>query len=628
LWLTQVGGLLAYGSPAILAAGRLDQHLVPYYLEDLRAGRITEGEASGLLEELLVKLGTNLMVLPHVGAQTGNELGSDSAAVTVGGLTPEGEDASNPLTFKILEAFENVRSTGNSFAIRLSERSKPELWRAALATFRKTSGAALHNDDVLVLALQRAGYSIAAARSYGVVGCVEPAGDGDTFGCTSGNDVSLVAALEMALLDGRLRILGRRLGPRTGDPRCFRSFEELLRAFERQVAHLIDRVVHAVSLKDRVYRETLPCPLVSSTLSGCVERARDMTAGGADYDFGSVSGRGFGTAVSSLAAVRWAVFETRQVTMAELLDALGRNFAGDKAIGRRLGGGEAHWRRVARGEAQGQRSSGDDAQGKRVAGDEAQGRSSAGEGANGRRLAGDEARGRRSAGDEAQGWRFANGEVQGRSSTGEGANGRRFVNDEALRQTLARRAPAYGADHGAADELARRVAGFFCERVSSYRNIRGGPFRPGFFSYGMHVVEGLVLGATPDGRRAGEPVSNSFSPTNGSEREGLLGVLRSVTRVDHRQVSNGLAVNVKLPPSVLESEEDLDRMVALVKGYFDLGGQELSPNVVSSETLRQAQANPEAYRDLVVRVSGYSACFTDLGRPLQDEIISRTELIP
>lgn len=526
LWLTQVAGLVAYGLPAILAVGRLDQLLYPYYAADIEAGRTTEAEATALLEELLLKLGSNLMVLPHVGTETGNELGSDSCAPTIGGVTREGEDAVNPLTYRVLEAFGNVGSTGNTFAIRLSRRSPPEFWRAALGVYRRTSGAALHNDEVVISALEHAGYTTEDARDYGIVGCVEPTGQGDTFGCTSGNDVSLVAALEMALLRGRLRMLGRRFGPDTGDPRRFYRFDELLEAFKSQVIFLVDRVVRAVNIKDRLYRESLPAPLVSATLRGCVERARDMTAGGADYNFGSVSGRGFGTLVNSLAALRWAVFDTGQVSMGNLLGALAVNFVGHQE----------------------------------------------------------------------------------------------------LRQRLARRAPVYGADDPSTDALAEEVSRFFCELVASYRTTRGGPFRPGFFSYGMHVLEGLFLGATPDGRLAGEPVSNSFSPSNGSERQGLVGVMHSVTRPDHRRISNGLAVNVKLVPSLFESEEDLSRMKALIETYFELGGQELSPNVVSTQTLRQAQERPEAYRDLVVRVSGYSAYFTELGGPLQDEIIARTEL--
>ncbi len=528
VWLTQVGALLSYGTPAILAVGRLDQWLYPYYAADLAAGRTTEEEATALLEELLLKLGTNLMVLPHAGTETGNELGSDSCAPTIGGVTRDGEDAVNDLTYRILEAYRNVGSTGNSFAIRLSQKTPPRFWRAALATYRATSGAALHNDDVVVPALQRAGVARADARDYGIIGCVEPTGDGDTFGCTSGNDVSLVAALEMALGNGRLRLLGRRFGPRTGDPRDFDTFDRLLEAYRRQVVFLVGRVVRAVNLKDRVYSDSLPAPLVSATLRGCVTRARDMTAGGADYNFASVSGRGFGTVVNSLAALRWAVYDTGQISVDRLLSALDRNFAGP--------------------------------------------------------------------------------------------------GDEALRRILQQRAPVYGADHEETDALAATLTRQFCDVVAAHRTWRGGPFRPGFFSYGMHVMEGLLLGATPDGRRAGEPVSNSFSPVNGSEREGLTALLRSVTRPDHGRVSNGLAINVKLLPSLFESDEDLGRMVALIQTYFALGGQELSPNVVSSETLRRAQRHPAQHRDLVVRVSGYAAYFTDLGRPLQDEIIGRTEL--
>ncbi len=133
------------------------------------------------------------------------------------------------------------------------------------------------------------------------------------------------------------------------------------------------------------------------------------------------------------------------------------------------------------------------------------------------------------------------------------------------------------------------------------------------------------MGARPNGRRAGEPVSNSLSPSNGSEKKGPTGVLRSVSRLGHSRITNGCAINIKLSPALFAGRERLNKMVALVKGYFAEGGMEVQPNVVSNKTLKEAQQHPEEYRDLVVRVSGYSALFTDLGRPLQDEIISRTE---
>lgn len=525
LWLTQVGGLVAYGMTGILAVGRIDQYLYPYYAADHEAGRITPDEACALMEELLLKLSANLLVLPHVGKQTGNELGADSCSPTVGGVTRDGSNGVNELSHVILDAFANVKATGNSFTIRLAKNTPADFWRKALAVFRETSGAALYCDEQCVEALKGCGVSEQDARDYGVIGCVEPTGDGDTFGCTSGNDISFTAALEMTLLDGYLRIMGRHIGVRTGDPRTFSSFAELMGAVKRQVVFQIDTVVKAVNLKDQAYWSGFPSPFVSATLRGCVDRARDMTQGGADYNFGSISGRGLGTTVDSLAAIQHFVYETRTLSMDRLCELLESNFAGH----------------------------------------------------------------------------------------------------EKMRARLDSRGPKYGCGDGAADAIAKDLAEFFCREVAARQTIRGGPFRPSFFSYGMHVIEGLFLGATPNGRRAGEPVSNSFSPSNGSERQGPTAMLSSVAQIDHRLISNGCAVNVKFLPSLFDGEERLDKMVALVRGFFAQGGMELSPNVVSNETLVDAQRHPERYRDLVVRVSGYSAYFTDLGKPLQDEIISRTE---
>jgi formate C-acetyltransferase len=525
LWLTQVAAILAHGMPAIFAVGRLDQHLHAFYERDRSAGRLSDDEAVELLEELLIKLATNLLILPTAGKNTGNELGADSCAPTVGGVGPGGEDAVNALSYLVLDAFENVKSMGNSFTIRLSRRSPPEFWRRSLATFRATSGAALFNDEVAIPALVASGVEERHARDYGVIGCVEPTGDGDTFGCTSGNDISLAAAVEMALLDGHLRIMGRRIGPSTGDPRRFPTFDRFLRAFEAQVSFLVSVVVRAVNQKDRVYRDRFPNPFVSATIEGCVDAARDATAGGARYEFASIGARGFATAVDSLAAVEHFAFGPGGIRMDDLLSMLA--------------------------------------------------------------------------------WRF--------------------FGDETAQARLRSRTPRFGCDDDRADAIAKRVAEHFCREVGRHRSIRGGPFRPGFFSYGMHVLEGLFLGATPDGRQAGEPISNSFSPTNGAERNGPTAMLRSVAKIDHSRIGNGCSVNVKLLPSMFEGDERLDKMVSLVRGYFAEGGMELSINAVSNETLRDAQRHPERHRDLVVRVSGYSAFFTDLGTPLQDDIIRRTE---
>ncbi len=525
MWLTQVAAHVSYGTVGIFATGRIDQHLYPYFAADKAERNITDAEAIASLEELLLKLSCGMLLIPMVGKNTGSEMGSDIASPTIGGLNRRGEDAVNEVSYLVLNAFNNIKSMANSFTIRLSNQNPPEFWHKALKTYCYTSGAALYNDEITVKALQQCGYSREDAHDYGVIGCVEPTGDGDTFGCTSGNDLSIVAALEMALLDGHLHIMGKKIGPSTGNPRTFKSFTEFWEAFQKQLSFLIRVVARGVNLKDEAYREGFPNPYVSSTLSGCLENGRDMTAGGAKYNFESIGGRGIGTTVDSLVAIKYFVYDRQEISMDQLLRALERNFKGE----------------------------------------------------------------------------------------------------EKMRSILETKGPKYGCGNDYADDLAREVTEYFCREVSSQINIHGKPFRPGFFSYGMHVLDGLLLGATPNGRRAGEPISNSFSPSNGSELNGPTGVLRSVAANDHTLISNGCALNLRLSPYMFREEEQVDKSRALVQSFFNMGGMEIQFNVVDNATLREAQQNPASYRDLVVRVSGYSAFFTDLGRPLQDEIISRTE---
>jgi len=525
LWLTQVGGFVAYGMTGIFAVGRLDQYLYPFYIADKEAERLGDDEAVAWLEEVLIKLSYNLLLLPTIGKKTGSELGSDSCSPTIGGVDEEGNDAVNELSYLLLDAFANIKSMGNSFTVRLSDKNPREFWRKAMSTYRITCGAALFNDEVAVAALKNCGYPDEHARDFGAIGCVEPTGDGNTFGCTSGNDISFIGALEMTLLNGRLRMMGKRVGPRTGDPTTFVDFEQFIDAYEEQIAWQVDTVAEMVNLKDRAYAESFPCPFVSATVTGCVENARDMTQGGAQYNFGSISARGLGTAANALAAIRHLVYDKKMISMSHLITMLDRN----------------------------------------------------------------------------------------------------FTRDHTLQTLMNARCPKFGNDDDAADDIAKRVCEFFCREVASKQTIRGGPFRPGFFSYGMHVLEGLFLGATPDGRNAGEPVSNSFSPANGSERSGPTAMLRSMAKIDQTLISNGCALNMKLMPKLLSNDERLDKVIALIKGYFAMGGMEVQPNVIDNATLLAAQEHPEQFRDLVVRVSGYSALFTDLGKPLQDEIIARTE---
>lgn len=525
LWFTQAMAVISTGMAGINAIGRPDQYLYPYYSDDPVARADSGTEALSYMEELLIKLSNNLIALPSFGKDTGSELGADSMAPTFGGVGSDGEDATNELSYLFLDAVANIKGMSNSYSVRISDKTPAAFKRKVTEVHAVTSGLAVFNDEVIVPSLERCDCTTEDARDYAVIGCVEPTPQGSTFGCTSGNDISLVGVLEMALTRGRIRMTGRRTGPLTADPAKFGSFDDLMGAFRAQLAYTVDLIAKCVNAKDRVYAAGFHNPFISSTLDGCIENAEDMTEGGAKYNFSSISARGLGTVADSLSAVRKYVFDEKKLTMDEMMRALRTNFRGR----------------------------------------------------------------------------------------------------EDLRMMLSGKSPKYGVDDDAVDSIAKEVAEAFCEEVKKQRSVRkDGLFRPGFFSYGMHVMDGSLLGATPDGRHAGAPVSNSLSPSNGAEIKGPTAALRSAAKIDHVGISNGASFNMKLMPAILSTNEGKAKFEALIGAYFNMGGMHIQVNIVDDEMLRDAQRNPEAYRDLVVRVSGYSAYFTDLGRPLQDDIIRRT----
>ncbi len=524
LWMSQVVLSISYGMAAILSPGRVDQYLYPFYKADLEEGRVTREGALGVLEEYLVKLGTYLILLIAAGKNTASEMAVGSNTFTVGGLDRDGNDATNEISYLFLEAHDNMKALANNLSVRISDKTPREFLLRSCETYRSTSGLAFFNDDVIVSELTEDGYSTEDALDYSIVGCVEPTSTGNSFACTAGNDISLTGVLEMMLKRGRMLFSSGRVGAPTADPRSFSCFDDVKDAFAQQLSFNVEKLVRSVELLDRAYSEEFPCPPLSATLEGCIESGTDMTRGGAKYNFGSITGRGLGTVTNSLAAIRWAVFERKLLTMDELIGHLENNFRGA----------------------------------------------------------------------------------------------------ESVRRMLLVKAPKYGNDDGEIDEIAAWVSEVFCREVRKHRCGRGGFYRPGMFSYGVHVLDGLYLGATPDGRLAGEPVSNGISPVNGTELVGPTAVLQSAARAGSSPMSDGTALNMRFSPGLLESDESTGKLASLVKGYFALGGRHVQFNVVDNTTLKDAQKHPEKYPDLVVRVSGYCAYFTDLGTSIQNDIIART----
>jgi len=202
-----------------------------------------------------------------------------------------------------------------------------------------------------------------------------------------------------------------------------------------------------------------------------------------------------------------------------------------------------------------------------------------------------------------------------------------FASDPELRELVINRAPKWGNDDDEADELMRRVFDAYFQAVDGRPNQRGGTYHIDMLPTTCHIYFGSVTGATPDGRTAGTPLSEGISPVQGADRLGPTAVLRSAAKMDHKR-TGGTLLNMKFSPDALSENRDLDNLTSLIRTYFKLGGHHIQFNVVSTETLRDAQLHPETHRDLIVRVAGYSDYFCDLSRDLQDEIISRTEQAP
>lgn len=523
VWFTQNAAIITYGAGSGITPGRLDQLFWPFFEADRSAGRLTSEHARRLLEELILKLNDNVIIWPNLGGVELNHLGSDVQNVTLGGVNAQGEDATNELSYLLLEAIEET-NLATTASFRVSAKS-PQAWvRRVAAMHRKTNSPAFLCDETTIATLVRDGYALEDARQYCLVGCVEPSGNGDTGGATGGTKVYFPTALDLVFNRGRTTFFGGRDGPDTGDPATFTCFDDLFAAYLRQLEEMVEHVTRATGLRDEIWAARFHHPLISATIDGCVERARDMTAGGARYNFSAVGGGGLATAVDSLSAIRTFVFERREVSLETLRAALAVNFRGH----------------------------------------------------------------------------------------------------EALRVKLAA-TPRFGNDDAAVDALAAELVARFCAMVSARRTATGGRYKASLISYGLNVYEGALEPATPDGRLAGAPLSNSMSPSNGAERRGPTAVMNSLARIDQTQIGYGNSLNMRLPIGLLERDEGVESVAHLVRGYFRKGGFHVQFNAVDGPTLRAAQESPEAYADLIVRVSGYSAYFTRLGRGIQDDLIARTE---
>ncbi|WP_422527337.1 formate C-acetyltransferase [Serratia fonticola] len=505
--------ILQYESNASsLSLGRFDQYMLPFYQASLNQEQDT-AFLKELLESLWVKC--NDIVLLRSTSSARYFAGFPTGyTILLGGLTETGRSAVNVLSFLCLDAYQNIRLPQPNLGVRVNEFiDRPFLLKTAETIRLGTGIPQIFNDEVVVPAFLNRGVSLEDARDYAVVGCVELSIPGRTYGLHDIAMFNLLKVMELTLLDN--------------EGNASLTYPQLLDHIREKIRHYVRLMAEGSNICDIGHRDWAPVPLLSSFIDDCLQNGKDITEGGARYNFSGVQGIGIANLSDSLFALKGLVFDQQRLSFDELLATLKANFA-----------------------------------------------------------------------------------------TPEG---------EKIRARLINRFDKYGNDIDEVDLISADLLRFYCKEVEKYRNPRGGQFTPGSYTVSAHVPLGAVVGATPDGRYAGEQLADGgLSPMLGQDGQGPTAVLKSVSKLDNYLLSNGTLLNVKFTPSTLEGQQGLNKLADFLGAFTKLKLQHVQFNVVNAETLKEAQARPQDFAGLVVRVAGYSAFFVELSKEIQDDIIRRT----
>ncbi|MBD3192586.1 MAG: formate C-acetyltransferase/glycerol dehydratase family glycyl radical enzyme [Candidatus Heimdallarchaeota archaeon] len=523
-WFIHLGVITELNTWDSFNPGRLDQHLYPFYKKGLAEGTLTKEQAKELLKSFWVKF-NNQPAPPKVGvtAEESNTY-TDFCLINLGGVTEEGHNAVNELSYLILDVIEEMRILQPSSMVQISCKTPDRFLKRALKIVKTGFGQpSIFNTDELIQEMLRTGKNIEDARNGGSSGCVETGAFGKENYILTGY-FNLPKVLEVTLNNGIDPRTGIKIGLTTGDPRDFHSFEELFNAFKQQLRYFIDIKIKGNNIIERLWAEYLPAPFLSIIIDDCIKNGKDYNNGGARYNSSYIQGVGIGSITDSLTAIKYNIFDNNLCNMDELLESLKDNFEGK----------------------------------------------------------------------------------------------------ETLRQKLVYETPKYGNDDDYADNILKRIFENYFKMIDGRPNTKGGKYRINLLPTTVHVYFGSVIGALPDGRKAYEPLSEGISPVQGADTNGPTAVFKSAAKIDHVK-TGGTLLNQKYNPDFLKTEEGLEKLGHLIRAYFKLGGHHVQFNIVTKEMLLKAQKNPEKYRDLIVRVAGYSDYFINLNKKLQDEIISRTE---
>lgn len=523
-WFVHLGVTTELNPWDAYSPGRLDQHLYPFYVKDTDAGTLDDEKALELLECLWVKF-NNQPAPPKVGI-TLKESGTytDFANINTGGIAEDGRDGVNDVSYLILDCMDEMKLLQPSSNVQISKKTPRRFLKRACEISRKGWGQpAFYNTEAIIQELLNAGKTIEDARMGGTSGCVETGAFGNEAYILTGY-FNLPKILELTLYNGYDKVSKKQLGLQLGYAKDFKSYEELLEAYKKQIEYFVDIKIKGSNVIEEIYARYMPAPFLSIITNDCISTGKDYNAGGARYNTSYIQGVGIGTITDSLASIKYNVYDNQKFTMEELTKALENNFEGH----------------------------------------------------------------------------------------------------EIIKNIISNKTPKYGNDDDYADEIMKELFNFYQKTITGRPNMRGGHYRINMLPTTCHVYFGEVMMASPDGRLAHKPVSEGISPSKGGDTNGPTAVIKSASKMDHLK-TGGTLLNQKFTPGVVAGENGLDQMANLVRAYFDMDGHHIQFNVIDKQTLIDAQNNPEEYKDLIVRVAGYSDHFRNLSKALQDEIIERTE---
>lgn len=523
-WFVHLGTITELNGWDCMNPGHIDQHLWPFYQKGLTDGTLTREKAKELISCFWIKF-NNQPAPPKVGV-TALESGTynDFTNINIGGIDRDGNDATNEISYIILEVQEELHELQPGLSIHVSKVTPDDFVLAGARVIRQGHGyPSVFNPDTYTKELMRQGKSREDANEGGCSGCIEVGAFGKEAYILTGY-LNTPKILEITLNNGLDPMTGKKLGLETGDPRSFTSYDQLYDAYHKQMLYFVNMKLAVNNYIERMFSLYAPATFLSLFIDDCIERGRDYYSGGARYNTTYIQCTGLGTTTDCLSTLKKHVFEDKRYSMDELLNAVSKNFDGE----------------------------------------------------------------------------------------------------EKMRQYIINRTPFFGNDDDYADQIAVRVYDDLVAAIEGHPNTRGGKTQLNMLSTTCHNYFGSVCGASVNGRLAHFAISDGTSPAHGADTQGPTSVVKSLGKLDQTK-SGGTLLNVRFVPQLMKRDDDLRKLVALIRAYFNMGGHHIQFNVVDTETLLDAQKNPDRYRDLLVRVAGYSDYFNDMTAQLQNEIIARTE---